>query len=257
MRKAPPAAILLFVLVLASTLAHTAAATAQELHAYVGAGLRPPVEALITAFQAETGIAVRAEYGGSGQLLARFAESGKGDLFLPGSTFYADKLREREEVAFSRVLVAHGPVIAVAPDKAGTIRSLADLGRPGIRVGLGDPVAMALGRTAEQILDRSGLGESIRRNVVVRAATVKQLALYLLDGNIDAAILGASEIAQSAGQLVAVSIPPEWYDAEYAPVVVLRTTTEPEAARRFADFLASDAGLATFARFGFPPVRAE
>jgi len=231
----------------------TAAASAQELYAYVGAGLRPPVDALIEAFRKDTGIAVRAEYGGSGQLLARFAETGKGDLFIPGTTFYTDQLKEKDAVAALTVLVVHGPVLAVAPAKAETIRSVADLAKPGVRLGLGDPQAMALGRTAEEILDKSGQGEAIRRNVTVRAATVKQLALYVLDGNVDAAIIGASEVAQTPGKLGVVAIPPAWYQAEYAPVAVLRTSAAPEAAHRFAAFLASDAGLAVFQRFGFPP----
>ncbi|NUB13801.1 molybdate ABC transporter substrate-binding protein [Azospirillum brasilense] len=234
-------------------LALQTAAAAQDLHAYVGAGLRPPVEALIEDFRKETGITVTAEYGGSGQLLTRFAETKAGDLFIPGTTFYTDKLKELDAVADLTVLVVHGPVLAVAPGKAEAIRSIVDLAKPGVRVGLGDPQAMALGRTAEDILDKSGQGEAIRRNVTVRAATVKQLALYVLDGNVDAAIIGASEAAQNPGKLSVLAIPPDWYEAEYAPVAVLTTSAAPDAAKRFADFLASDAGLATFQRFGFPP----
>ncbi|SMH29831.1 molybdate ABC transporter substrate-binding protein [Azospirillum agricola] len=227
-------------------------AMAAELHAYVGAGLRPPIDALIAAFEKDSGIAVRAEYGGSGQLLARFDETGTGDLFIPGTTFYTDKLKERGAVADLKVLVVHGPVLAVTPGKAGVIQSFADLAKPGLRLGLGDPRAMALGRTAEEILDKSGQGEAIRKNVTVRAATVKQLALYLLDSNVDAAIIGASEIAQNPGALAVRSIPSDWYQAEYAPVAVLTTSRAPDAARRFADYLASAAGLAVFERFGFP-----
>ncbi|PWC42375.1 molybdate ABC transporter substrate-binding protein [Azospirillum sp. TSO22-1] len=241
------------VFALAVLVAQAGNAAAQDLYAYVGAGLRPPVDALIDAFAAETGITVRAEYGGSGQLLARFEETGKGDLFIPGTMFYTDKLAEKGAVAAVTRLVVHGPVLAVAPGKADRIRSVADLAQPGVRVGLGDPQAMALGRTAEQILDKSGLGEAVRRNIAVRAATVKQLALYVLDGNVDAAIIGNSELAQNPGKLVAIAIPPEWYEAEYAAAAVLNTAAQPEAARRFAAFLASDKGLATFQRFGFPP----
>ncbi|WP_448208348.1 molybdate ABC transporter substrate-binding protein [Azospirillum sp. sgz302134] len=244
----PVAAALLAVLLVLSR-----PAAAQELHAYVGAGLRPPVEALIEAFKAETGIVVHAEYGGSGQLLARINETRGGDLFIPGTTFYTDKLKEQGAVADLTVLVVHGPVLAVAPGKAEAIHSFADLAKPDVRVGLGDPQAMALGRTAEEILDKSGQGEAIRRNVTVRAATVKQLALYLLDGNVDAAIIGNADVAQNPGKLTVLPIPPEWYQAEYAPVAVLTTSAAPDAAKRFAGFLASDKGLATFQRFGFPP----
>ncbi len=223
------------------------------LHAYVGAGLRPPVDALIAAFQADTGIAVHAEYGGSGQLLARLEETRTGDLFIPGTSFYTDKLKDKGAIADLRLLVVHGPVLAVTPAKADAIQSVADLAKPGVRLGLGDPQAMALGRTAEDILDKSGQGEAIRKNITVRAATVKQLALYLLDGNIDAAIIGAADVAQNPGKLAVRAIPADWYQAEYAPVAVLTTSAAPEAARRFAAYLASDAGLAVFQRFGFPP----
>lgn len=228
-------------------------ALAEALHAYVGAGLRPPVDALIAAFQADTGIAVQAEYGGSGQLLARFEETKTGDLFIPGTTFYTDKLAERGAVADLKILVVHGPVLAVTPAKADEIRSVADLAKPGVRLGLGDAQAMALGRTADDILAKSGQGEAIARNVTVRAATVKQLALYLLDGNVDAVIIGAADVAQNPGRFAVRAIPADWYQAEYAPVAVLATSAAPEAARRFAAYLASDAGLAVFERFGFPP----
>ena len=40
---------------------------------------------------------------------------------------------------------------------ADTIKTFSDLAKPGVRVGLGDPKAMALGRTAEDILKNSGL----------------------------------------------------------------------------------------------------
>jgi len=225
----------------------------QELYAYVGAGLRPPVDALIEAYRQKTGVTVKTEYGGSGQLLTRIDETGRGDLFIPGTTFYTDKLKEKGGVKEERTLVLHGPVLAVANEKADQIQSFADLAKPGVRLGLGDPAAMALGRTAEEILDRSGQGEAIRRNVTVRAATVKQLALYVIDGNVDAAIIGASEAAQSPGKFVVRPIPTDWFQAEYAPVAVLSVSTQPDAASAFAAFLASDEGMAVFSRFGFPP----
>lgn len=249
----PVRAALAAVCLVLSTAVPAGAATAAELHAYVGAGLRPPVDTLIEMFQAEAGIAVHAEYGGSGQLLSRFQETGKGDLFIPGSTLYTDKLRNQGSIAEVRALVLHGPVLAVTLDQASTITSFADLAKPGVRLGLGDPQAMALGRTAEEILNKSGQGEAIRRNVTVHAATVKQLALYVLDGNVDAAIIGMADAAQNAGKLVFVTIPADWYTPDQVPVAVLTTAVDPVAAKRFADFLASERGLAVFQRFGFPP----
>lgn len=235
----------------------SAGAEPVTLHAYVGAGLRGPVEVLIGRFEAATGNHVVAEYGGSGQILARLLETRRGDLFIPGSTVFTDKLAAQGALASSRTLVVHGPVLAVAPSLAGTVTRFTDLARPGLRVGLGDPKAMALGRTAEEILDASGKGDAIRGNVVTRAATVKQLTLYLLDGQVDAAIIGAADASMNVGRLSVVPIPAEWYVPELVPAAVTSFAEAPEVAERFVDLLASPEGLAVFARHGFPAAPAK
>ncbi len=60
------------------------AVMAAELHMYAGAGLRPPIEKVISQFEKETGNTVTVEYGGSGQILTRFELTKQGDLFFPG-----------------------------------------------------------------------------------------------------------------------------------------------------------------------------
>ncbi|MCF1503702.1 molybdate ABC transporter substrate-binding protein [Afifella sp. H1R] len=246
-----PGAALVLVLVLALVAPR---AMADELHVYAGAGLRQPVSAIADLFKAETGTDVVIEFGGSGQIMARYAEAGEGDVFVPGSTFYSDKLAEKGLVRSTRLLVEHGPVLAVTKAKAGEITTFADLAKPGVRLGLGDPEAMALGRTAEDILKASGMAKQILPNVAVRAATVKQLALYVFDGDVDAAIIAASDAAMNPDKVAIVAIPKEWYTAEIVPVVVLTTAKEPEAAEAFAEKLASDEGRAVWERFGFTPV---
>ena len=79
-------------------------------------------------------------------------------------------------------MVLHTPVVAVNRSSADKVKEFSDLAKPGLRVGLGDPKAMALGRTAEDILKNSKLKDAILKNVVVRAATVKQLTLYVVKG---------------------------------------------------------------------------
>lgn len=226
---------------------------AGELHVYAGAGLKQPIDALAAEFEKTTGTKLAIEYGGSGQQLARYEETGVGDLFIPGSTFYLKKLEEKGLIASKTILVEHGPVLAVAKGKEDEIKSLADLAKPGVRVGLGDPKAMALGRTAEDILKASGLADKILPNVTVRAATVKQLALYVIDGNVDAAIVGASDAATNKDKFTAIAIPKDLYTAEVVPVAVLTTTTDKASAEAFAKLLASPEGMAVWKTFGFGP----
>lgn len=90
-----------------------ALAAAAELHLYAGAGLREPVEVVVSAFEKQSGHRVTVEYGGSGQLLTRINLTRAGDLFLPGSADYVERLRAQGRVAFSAPLVLHTPVMVV------------------------------------------------------------------------------------------------------------------------------------------------
>ena len=168
--------------------------SAKELHLLAGAGLRGPTDAVIQQFEKETGILVVVEYGGSGKLLARYHASGRGDLFMPGDYFYILRLKQENKTAADTPLLFHTPVIAVNRTKTLSIATIKDLATPGLRLALGDPKAMALGRTADEILKNSGYEKEILKNLTVYGATVKQLALYVAQGTVDASIIARGAI---------------------------------------------------------------
>ncbi|MEJ2716296.1 MAG: molybdate ABC transporter substrate-binding protein [Deltaproteobacteria bacterium] len=234
-----------------------ASGESRELLLLSGAGLRQPVEKLVETFQRETGIKVLIEYGGSGKLLARYRATGKGDVYVPGSFFYIERLAEKDQVASSCNIVFHVPVVAVNKKRSPLVRKFSDLAKPGVRVGLGDPKAMALGRSAEEILNNSGMRDEILKNVVVRAATVKQLALYVVKGDVDAGIIARADAFQNRDKVVMHEINPKWYTPEIVAAAVLKSSTNPDAARRLAQFLCSPLGVKTFEEYGFKPVNAK
>lgn len=229
------------------------AASADTLFVYSGAGLRPAVEPLAERFEAETGHQVVLEYGGTGQILARFQTSGRGDVFLAGTRFFSDRLLAEGQLAGVTPLGVHSAAIGVATAQAETIQGVGDLARPGLRLALGDPQAMAMGRTADQIMDRCGDGQAIRANTVVRTTTLQQLALYVAEGNVDAAILSVSAALPHGVRIEIVDIPRDCYDAEEVTGGVLSTSAHPDLAADFVAFLASDEGRAAFDAVGFGP----
>lgn len=226
----------------------------KEVMLLCGAGLRQPVDELIGLFEKETGIQVEVEFGGAGKLLARYKATGRGDVFLPGSHFYVERLTAEGEVSSFKKVALHTPVVAVNKKRADKVKSFPDLGGKGVRVGLGDPKAMALGRTAEQILEKSGLKDEILKNVVVRAATVKQLALYVIKGDVDAGIVGRADVVQNPDTLVMIEIDRDWYTPEIITAAVLKSAVHPEEALKLGMFLSSPRAVATFGQYGFLPV---
>jgi len=222
-----------------------------DLFLFAGAGLRQPTDRLIETFQMETGHTVRVTYAGSGQLLSSILASGQGDLFMPGALFYIEKLKKMGCIDSARNLVAHTAVVGVNIHRANRIRSFDDLARPGVRLAMGDPKAMAFGRLARQILCRSPLREAILKNVVVYGATVKQLAMYVSQGDVDASIIGRADAFQFRDHIKMVPIPEEYFQPETVAIAVLKDTKHLEAASRFRDFMASEKSIAVFEHFGF------
>jgi molybdate transport system substrate-binding protein len=232
-----------------------ASASAAELHFFAGAGLRQPVDPLVEDFQAKTGHRVLVDYDGAGRLLARITASGRGDLFMPGSFLYIEKLQATGRIHSWKPVVAHTPVIAVNKSDAERITRFEDLAKPGVRLALGDPKAMALGKTAMIILERAGLKDKVLANVAVYGATVKQLALYVAEGNVDAAIIGRTDAFQFKDRVNMIRIPDEYIEIETVPVAVLKTANDLKAAVALQDFISSSEAIKVFESFGFLPLQ--
>jgi len=248
--------IMLFFLILLAPAASMAGG-GKELRLYAGAGLRQPVDTLIDAYQKTTGDTVAVDYDGSGRQMAKIKASGQGDLFMPGSFMYIEKMQKEGLIHSWKNVVEHTPVIAVNRKSAAAIASLEDLCRPGVKVALGDPRAMALGKTAETILTRAGLQEKIKPNAAVYGATVKQLALYAAEGTVDAAIIARADAVQFQDRVRMIDIPANLYDTEIIAIAVLKITADKKAACRLRDFLSSPQAIAVFEQFGFLPMKQD
>ena len=230
------------------------AARAGDLHLLAGAGLRQPTDKLIDLFRNQTGQNVFIDYAGSGHLLARIKASGQGDLFMPGALDYIQKLEQDNMVHSYREIVFHTPVIGVNRDRAGAIRSFEDLAGSGARLALGDPKAMAFGRIAMEILEKSEMKEAILKNVVVYGATVKQLALYVAQGDVDAAIIGRADAVQYKNEIQILPIPKEYFRPEIVAIALLKNAAGRPEAVLFRDFMCSSEAVEIFKEFGFLPI---
>ncbi|WP_434583058.1 molybdate ABC transporter substrate-binding protein [Klebsiella sp. R390] len=226
---------------------------ATELHLYAGAGLRVPVDLIVAQYEKESGNSVTVEYGGSGQILTRYQLTQQGDLFLPGSADYVDKLQQQGKVTSAFPLVHHTPVMAVRKDRAAGINSYEALAKSSLKLGMGDPQSIALGKSGEKLLEATGYGDALRQKVVVRTATIKQLVLYLLNGDVDAAVIGRTDAVKNQQRLMLLPVPANTPD-EVATLAVLKTSRHPEAARELAKAFTSPQGIKTFTDLGYLPL---
>ena len=227
----------------------SADAAESALELYCGAGIRPAAAELVETFREKTGTRINATYAGSGRLLGQLAASRRGDLFMPGSDFYADQAAEGKlAVAETKKTVAYFvPVIFVAKGNPLKIESLADLAEKKLRLGLGDERAVAIGRRAKQLFEKNKIPlDKIKANQVLTGGTVNELCVALGIGNIDAAIVWDADARQFGERGDIVPIPPNANIVSKVPIVRLAFSSNPKAADAFIAFAASKEGRAIF-----------
>jgi molybdate transport system substrate-binding protein len=216
---------------------------------YCGAGIRPPAEELVKQFEQQSDVTVECDFAGSEVLLGRIKLTRSGDVYLPGDAHYVELARTEDLVAASKPVCYFVPVILVAKGNPRGIHTLADLVRPDIRIGLGDPEACAIGRVAARIFAKNGISDKdVADCVTFRSLTVNELGDKVKLGALDAVIVWDATAAYYQNATEVVRIPADQNVISTVPVAALNTSDEPELARQLMDFLASEQGKAVFAK---------
>ncbi|NPV30077.1 MAG: molybdate ABC transporter substrate-binding protein [Firmicutes bacterium] len=232
----------------------TAGSAMNSLLVYCGAGLKKPVEEIGAAYQAKTGIKVTYTFGGSAQLSSQILLTRQGDVYLPGDIAELKPLKEKKLVVWEKNIVYHIPVLAVPRGNPAGIQKLADLGRPGVKVALGDPQANPIGKVADRLLQESGLLEKVDKNVVVRTPTANELIVYLTTKQVDAAIVWEENCQGAKGEVELIPVPELKDYIKTVPVAVLGCSKKKEQARKLAEFMASPSAYKIWAKWGYKPV---
>lgn len=255
MRSLPVTISALLVLLLAPAASLRAQPAPEPLLLLAGAASKPALEESLAAWRAAGGHPVDAVYGGSGVLLSQMKLSGKGDLYFPASTDFLEKARAEGLVAEGTTVVWLVPAICVARGNPKGIRGLRDLLAPGLRVAMAHPESVAIGRHAAEIADRALPAEEralLRANLITYTANVEALATALSLGTADA-ILGWGVLAHwDPERIEAVKLAPADVPRFGRMAIAVATGSKrPDAARAFAAFLRSEAGLAAFRKRGY------
>lgn len=223
-----------------------------KLSLYCGAGIRPAMEDAVKAFEAKTGNKVEASYQGSGTLISTIKLKQEGDLYMPGDVGYLDTLAADGSVEDRRSVAWFVPVILVAKGNPKGISGLADLAKPGVKLGLGNPEACQVGRLCEQLWKKNGIDPAaIKSNTVYSSMTVNELGLKVQTNSVDAAIVWDAVANVFKKDVDVVPIAPEKNILSHVAIGLLKYSTNKTLATQFMDFLAGEEGKAIFQQHGY------
>lgn len=226
-----------------------------NLYMYCAAGIRPMMDPAVDAFkQMRPNVRIDVGYAGSGCLLSQLAFSRRGDFYIPGEEFYINQAKARGYLTTSTPVGAFEPVLLVQKGNPKGIKTVADLAKPGLKIGLGEPGACAVGIAAEAVLKKANLLDQVAKNVVFRAGNVPELGNAVKLKSLDVAVVWNVTAAQLTDDCEAVKIERSMYEPSVVPIALLKYTQHQAEAQAFVDFLASPEGQKIVAASGMTAV---
>jgi molybdate transport system substrate-binding protein len=235
-------------------------AAEKRIAAFCGAASKPAMEDAASVFEQRTGTKVDLNFGGSGAMLSQMKIARRGDVYVPGSPDYM-LIAEKQNIVDPktvRIIAYLVPAINIQPGNPKNIRTLSDLARPGMKVGIGNPEAVCVGLYAVELLERNRLLNEVQKNIVTHAASCDATEALVAFRKVDAVIGWEVFSHWNPGKIETIFLRPEEIPRlGYIPAAVSTFAREKADAQRFIDFLASAEGRAIFARRGYATTEAE
>ncbi len=183
---------------------------------------------------------------GGHDFLVEIAEYGIHDLAIGGAEYLLDDGEVKGIVLKGerRLIAYRESAIVVPKDNPANVRTLEDLARPGVRVGLS--VIDCLKGLWEDVSGRAGLTDEIRKNVAFYASGCVAIVEAVAEKIVDAAFGWTAFGHLGDDRLEVIQLPPEHRIYRGTGVGMLEFCRQPELARQFMDFLVTDEARACY-----------
>ena len=190
-------------------------------------------------------------FGSTGQLAQQIENGAPFDLFAAANIAYVEQLRDKGLVlADSVALYAEGRIVLAVNRQAGVAAAeLADLLDPAIqRVAIANPDHAPYGAAAKEALVSAGLWDAVAPKLVY-GENVRQALQFVQTGDAQAGIVALS-IADTP-EITWTLIDAGLHKPLHQALAVVASSTQPDAARAFAAFIASEEGRSIMEHYGF------
>ena len=230
---------------------------AVELNVSAAASLADALQEIKSQYEMQGGDRIVLNLGASSTLARQIQEGAPADLFLSADEAKMDQLEKQGLVVKGtrRSVLSNTLVVVVPTDSSLKITPPADLTK--VRaLALAEPQSVPAGIYAKEYLRRLKLWDRVIDRVVP-TENVRAALAAVEQGNADAGIVYKTDAGISKKVRIAYEVPLAEGPRISYPFAAIAGSKNPEAARRFLEYLESPVALGVFERYGFLLVRAQ
>ena len=222
-----------------------------RLIVYCAEALRVPLEAIKVDFEKETHQPVELHFGPSQYILTQMDVNKDGDLFLPADDSYLALAKAKDLIAEVLPLATMHAVVITRPGFERPIKSWNDVVAPGVKLGLANPDAAAIGKLLRDHLQKQSMWDAVVKQQPAMLGTVNEVGMAVQFGSIDVGVIWDA-VAKNFPKAVVVDVPELKDVTAQVPIAVVKRSAQPTQALRFARFVAAkDRGLEHLKKHGF------
>jgi molybdate transport system substrate-binding protein len=226
---------------------------AAEITVFAAASLTDSLKEIAAGYEKTSGDKITFNFGASSTLARQIEEGAPADIFFSADEAKMDGLAKKQliDLATRKSILGNSLVVVIPNDSSLQIQSAGGLTNAAVKqIALADPKAVPAGIYAKAWLTRQQLWPAIEPKVVP-TENVRAALAAVESGNVEAGVVYKTDAAISRKVKVAYEVPAtDAPDISY-PMALVKESKQPDAAKKFMEYLSSKEAGQVFQRFGF------
>lgn len=226
-----------------------------ELTISAAASLKEAMAELEPIFkEANPNISLVFNFGASGSLQQQIEQGAPADLFISAGQSQMKALAEKDLILDSTQKdLVKNELVLVGP-KDTTITGLDDLKTDKVtKIASGEPTSVPAGKYADEVFTKLAIKDDIQSKLVF-AKDVKEVLAWSTSGNADVGFVYLSDALSNDSAKIIETVSEDLHSPITYPVGVIKSTKNPDAAKKFENFLFTDKAKEIFEKYGYKAI---
>lgn len=226
---------------------------ATEITVFAAASLTDSLKEIATAYEKQSDVKIIFNFGASSTLARQIEEGAPVDIFFSADEAKMDGLVKKGliDTASRKSRLGNTLVVVIPNDSMLTIQSAGDLTNASVKqIALADTKAVPAGVYAKAWLTQQQLWPVIEPKVIP-TENVRGALAAVESGNVEAGVVYKTDAGISKKVKVAYEVPAKDAPAITYPMALVEESKQPDAAKKFLNYLSSEEAGQVFKRFGF------